>query len=363
MSVNALIAQGIRPIGADVPQVGNMLQNKWQADRRNALAERQVSISENELTQEREKFTAGQQQDAEKQEIMRSLAIARWAKSAPKAQISQIPEAVELFEKMNGPGSWQAADDAAVQQFAGIAEMRLASALGEGPPQLKDEGPYTLGPGSARYDAQGRVIAQQPFAPANQTVIQLPQGQAAFNPRTGQLAPLSAREEQRQAEAQDAAAVTTATQGATAEAEARKAEIVGKKTFAAFDSAMAAHESALAGTETGPVAGRIPAITTSQQKAVASKAALAPILKQIFRSAGEGIFTDKDQQLLLEMMPDRTLTPEAREFAAQNVRNIVKAKLGIPTEGAIAIESDEQYEMLPSGSMFKGPDGVERRKP
>lgn len=53
-------------------------------------------------------------------------------------------------------------------------------------------------------------------------------------------------------------------------------------------------ESGLSASETGPLAGRIPAFTTEQQVAEGAVAATAPILKQIFRTAGEGTFTDKD---------------------------------------------------------------------
>lgn len=43
MAINALIAQGIRPIGADVPEVGNMLQQMKQREVQNALAQQQAA--------------------------------------------------------------------------------------------------------------------------------------------------------------------------------------------------------------------------------------------------------------------------------------------------------------------------------
>ena len=57
-------------------------------------------------------------------------------------------------------------------------------------------------------------------------------------------------------------------------------------------------------------------------------AAMAPILKQLFRGAGEGTFTDKDQELLVAMLPTRKDTPEARVIKVQNIDAIVRAKLG-----------------------------------
>jgi hypothetical protein len=58
---------------------------------------------------------------------------------------------------------------------------------------------------------------------------------------------------------------------------------------------------------------------------------MAPVLKQIFRVAGEGTFTDKDQALLLEMVPTRKDSPEARAIKTQNIDNIIRAKLGMDT--------------------------------
>jgi len=97
----------------------------------------------------------------------------------------------------------------------------------------------------------------------------------------------------------------------------------------------------LGGSETGPVLGRIPAVTSDQQVAEGSVAAMAPVLKQLFRVAGEGTFTDKDQALLLDMIPTRKTRPEARKAQIENIDNIVKAKLGITNEDET--QSPEDY--------------------
>lgn len=65
-----------------------------------------------------------------------------------------------------------------------------------------------------------------------------------------------------------------------------------------------------------------------------SVAAMAPVLKQLFRTAGEGTFTDKDQQLLVSMLPTRTDTPAARQFKMTNIDNIVRAKLQAAPAGS-----------------------------
>ncbi len=101
----------------------------------------------------------------------------------------------------------------------------------------------------------------------------------------------------------------------------------------------------LEGTTTGPLLGGIPAFTSSQQTATTAIAAMAPALKQLFRSAGEGTFTDRDQALLLEMIPTRETLPEARDAAIQNIDNIVKAKLGMGPRASLP-------KGVPQGSTF-----------
>lgn len=97
-----------------------------------------------------------------------------------------------------------------------------------------------------------------------------------------------------------------------------------------YEQGMSGVYQGMQGTSTGPVVGRLPAMTTEQQIAQGSVAAMAPVLKQMFRVAGEGTFTDKDQDLLMQMVPTRTDTPEAREAKMANVDNIVRAKLNMP---------------------------------
>lgn len=91
--------------------------------------------------------------------------------------------------------------------------------------------------------------------------------------------------------------------------------------------------SGLQETVTGPLIGKLPAITSKQQTAQGGVAAMAPVLKQLFRAAGEGVFTDRDQQLLIEMIPTRETNPEARRAMLENIDAIVRAKLGKGAQG------------------------------
>lgn len=98
--------------------------------------------------------------------------------------------------------------------------------------------------------------------------------------------------------------------------------------FALYETARDGLISGLSGSTTGPFAGRIPAVTAKQQIAEGGVAAMAPVLKQLFRVSGEGVFTDRDQELLLNMVPTRKDHPEARKTKIENIDRIVRAKLG-----------------------------------
>lgn len=105
------------------------------------------------------------------------------------------------------------------------------------------------------------------------------------------------------------------------------------RTFNMYESAMGGVIEGLGGSSTGPLIGRLPAITSNQQIAEGSVSAIAPVLKQLFRAAGEGTFTDKDQELLMAMIPTRTDTPAARNWKIRNIDAIVRQKLGQPEIG------------------------------
>lgn len=115
----------------------------------------------------------------------------------------------------------------------------------------------------------------------------------------------------------------------TANVKQRVLEQQNKRAFEVYQTAITGLSSGLQGTNTGPIAGRMPAWTSGQQIADGTIAAMAPVLKQLFRGAGEGTFTDKDQELLMEMLPTRKDEPEARKAKLANIDAIVQAKLGM----------------------------------
>lgn len=137
--------------------------------------------------------------------------------------------------------------------------------------------------------------------------------------------------------ASNQAAIKSAVKQAEAQATQAVKEAGTQKTndsaWNVYNAGMEGLVSGLEGTETGPFIGLIPSVTANQQIAEGAIAAMAPILKQMFRAAGEGTFTDKDQELLLDMIPTRRDKPEARASKLNNIDMIVRAKLGQNVEG------------------------------
>lgn len=118
-------------------------------------------------------------------------------------------------------------------------------------------------------------------------------------------------------------AVSNVESAANIKAEARSNAVAMQTYEAAIGGLMAAMD----GTTTGPVAGWIPAVTANQQIADGAVAIMAPVLKAMFRTAGEGTFTDKDQEMLLNMIPTRKDLPEARAAKIAAIDALVRAKL------------------------------------
>lgn len=102
-----------------------------------------------------------------------------------------------------------------------------------------------------------------------------------------------------------------------------------ENAYRVYTSAMGNLKNALSGTSTNPVLGRLPAVTANQQIADGGVAAMAPVLKQMFRAAGEGTFTDSDQKLLMDMLPTRTDLPAARDAKIAGIDSIVRSKLNV----------------------------------
>lgn len=203
------------------------------------------------------------------------------------------------------------ADAVGMQPYSGATDAKPPASIAE----------YELAK-SQGYEGTFRDWQQEM---ARGQVIEFGGAKYAFNPVTKEYSPLSTSTQETGAAVERAEALATAEQ----ERESAKAQQEKLATYRLYEEARRGLIEGLEGTETGPIAGRIPAVTAAQQTAEGGVAAMAPVLKQLFRVAGEGIFTDRDQALLLDMVPKRTDEPEARAAKMANIDAIVRAKLGM----------------------------------
>lgn len=123
-------------------------------------------------------------------------------------------------------------------------------------------------------------------------------------------------------------AVEEAVSAAKQVAKTAEEEKSNEKAFAVYEAAKNGLISSLSKTTTGPIAGWLPAITSSQQIADGAIAAMAPTMKEMFRSAGEGTFTDSDQKILMDMIPTRGDSKETIKAKMENIDTIINARLG-----------------------------------
>ena len=138
-------------------------------------------------------------------------------------------------------------------------------------------------------------------------------------------------------EADIAAAVDGAKQGVLEAAKAKDAT----KLFAAYDTAINNLSTALGATETGPLIGQLPALTSNAQAAKGAQQVLAVAIKGLVRTAGEGTWTDSDQRMITDMMPTREDTPQSRAQKLVYIDQYIRAKLGQPPAGPAAAPSSD----------------------
>lgn len=175
---------------------------------------------------------------------------------------------------------------------------------------------------------QVRDYGDQPFVFDSKTGAIMPVGGGAGD------AAMTAAERQRKAEVEQARQEAMAKEGVKAAAGAAETERSNAAAYSAYESGMRGLAESLGKTTTGPVAGLLPAFSDEARIADGAIAAMAPILKQMFRSAGEGTFTDNDQKLLMDMIPTRQDGPAVQRAKFSNIDSIVRAKLGVGTQPA-----------------------------
>ncbi len=103
-----------------------------------------------------------------------------------------------------------------------------------------------------------------------------------------------------------------------------------QSAFNVYEQGLGEFEKTFNEAETGPLIGWIPAITSTQKSIEGATTVMGQVLKGVFRSSGEGTFTDQDQKQLLEMLPGRGDTKRTAESKLRMVDIVVRSKLGQP---------------------------------
>lgn len=304
MPLDPMIARGVAPI-----DVSNTLAQI------SALRQRDQGLQQDQAanTLMRERFTYGQQQDAREQ-----------------AQLDEDDR------------EWDAAYQARDWGSMARLDPQTTKVLWDYEQAQKPPDPLTVQdfPGVGTGIVQGGEIKQFRNAPQPQQY-----GPESFSPQTledGSIVLVGNRGTTRRTEFRGAVKADPA------EVEAKTKKASANTSWNMYTAAMEGVRRSMVNTTTGPVLGRLPAFSGAQQTADGAVAAIAPVLKQLFRTAGEGTFTDKDQQLLLAMVPTRADRPEARDAKIANIDAIVRAKLGIEPEtssGSGGLTPEEKAEL------------------
>lgn len=124
-------------------------------------------------------------------------------------------------------------------------------------------------------------------------------------------------------------------------------------SYTAFNTALDKVEAAYAEASTGPISGRLFALSDANKIAEAASSQLRPLLKDIFRGTGEGTFTDADQKLLNDMVPSPTDSAETATYKINSIRTIVQSKLGIDANETEDDQEERRAEISYDDAMSK----------
>jgi hypothetical protein len=119
-----------------------------------------------------------------------------------------------------------------------------------------------------------------------------------------------------------------------------------KRALDVYTGAMSNLTKTLDNTITGPFLGLTAGLTSNAQIADGAIAMMLPLMKDVFRGAGEGTFTEGDQKILTDLIPTRSTFAEARVAQIKMIDTIIRSKLS--AESTVSDEpltEDEQSEL------------------
>lgn len=134
-----------------------------------------------------QRMSAQQAEQLVKSGDARIAQLGKWARQLttlpddlkPGAYQRILPELQKEFPS-NWPEQWSPDMAQKAQQLADTLD-----------PQSKQDDQFTLSAGAKRFDRNGKLVAEAPFAPANLQTLQADGGFVAVDPRTGVAKPIT----------------------------------------------------------------------------------------------------------------------------------------------------------------------------
>jgi hypothetical protein len=119
-----------------------------------------------------------------------------------------------------------------------------------------------------------------------------------------------------------------------------------KRALDVYTGAMSNLTKTLDNTITGPFLGLTAGLTSNAQIADGAIAMMLPLMKDVFRGAGEGTFTEGDQKILTDLIPTRSTFAEARVAQIKMIDTIIRSKLSVePTVSDQPLSEEELLEL------------------
>ena len=118
-----------------------------------------------------------------------------------------------------------------------------------------------------------------------------------------------------------------------------------EKAYATYQAGLEGLSDALADANTGVISGTMFALTDNNRIAKGAGAVMLPIMKAMFRGAGEGTFTDKDQEVLENMLPTTSDSPAVAKSKLRLMDVIIQSKIGPAPQAQQAAPQQPQIDM------------------
>lgn len=325
MAINQLIAQGIAPIGRDVPQVMNMLAQRDIAQRGAAVDEQNAANYQNSLSQQ------GQARAAAAAEATRAKAI-EWATNAV-GTVRQNPALIPQFiaqGKQQGLLPPETPDQATPEQVEEFA-MRL------GIPPKQAATPYSVteqpGPFGSRIVTDGKrfdvVAAPAPraaaagAAPAAQVRSMTPEEVKAAGYPAGTVV-------QRKPDGTDRVVYKPPAGAAAADAKMRQIAATKIPQLAALGRRMERLQTAVAAIADNPlftggvVSGKALPYTDEGKELQSAVSQIQPMLLPLIRVPGVGSQSDLEARLDALQYPSADLPAETNAKNAAEIGQFVE---------------------------------------